>query len=371
MTRKARSLVKRLAGPAVFLCILGATALGCELLLEYLWPNPYQWERRLIFYSEGPVFEDKKWGGFLYRPNATIHTEMYYLTRLFPAAVSKEYEYDIETNSDGLVQRRDISRTRPAILFLGDSFTEGQGARPWFYAVEDHLSNSRYQLINGGVLATGVASWARLYRYLSAKADVRKLVVIFISEDWIRPLFQFPPQMLDCLENESRCSGRDLFYPLSGDRAREPGEAERAAAMRRLFLLEPQHLIAQSVVLRKLLIPAYHILAKAVWGVPTRTDSQFDESERAIRELVAKLGPENVLFAHLPQKDELDSGPNFLGQMARDFIHRNGYAFFDGFQQCGLTSPDFLAHDMHPNALGYAKIGACVEKAVAAHFDLN
>ena len=371
MARKAHPCLNRLAGAAVFLFFLGATGLGLELLCEYMWPNPYQWERRLIFYSEGTVFEDKGWGGFLYRPNARIHTEMYYITSLLPVAITKEYDYDIETNSDGLVQLRDISATRPSILFLGDSFTEGQGARPWFYTLERHWSDARYQVINGGILATGVESWEQLYRSLAAKAKVQKVVIIFISEDWIRPLFQFPPQMLDCLEHAARCTGHELFHPLSGDAAADLEEAQRVALQRRGYLLRPQHLIEQSVMLRKLLIPAYQNLSKLVMGVPTRMDVQFDRSEKAIQEIATQLGPGNLLFIHLPQKDEVDSGPNFLGKMARDFIRQNGFAFVDGFEKCGLTAADFLIHDGHPNAQGYGKISACVESAVAAHFDVR
>ena len=57
--------------------------------------------------------------------------------------------------------------------------------------------------------------------------------------------------------------------------------------------------------------------------------------------------------------------------MARDFIRQNGFAFVDGFEKCGLTAADFLIHDGHPNAQGYGKISACVESAVAAHFDVR
>ena len=353
------------------MCFLAVTALGLELLLEFMWPNPYQWQRRLIFYSEGAVFENKAWGGFLYRPNARIHTEMFYITNLLHAALTKEYEYDIETNSAGLVQRRDISNTRPSILFLGDSFTEGQGARSWFYALESRWSNSPYQVINGGLLATGVVSWEQLYRYLLSETNVEKVVIIFISEDWIRPLFQFPQQTLECLEHAPRCTGNELFHPLSGNVEADLEEAGRIAVQRRGYLLQPQHFIAQSVMLRALLIPAYQKLSKLAMGAPTGMDVQFDKSEKAIQEMAKQLGPGNLLFIHLPQKDEVDSGPNFLGKMAREFIRQSGFSFVDGFEKCGLTSADFLIHDGHPNAQGYGKIGACVESAVAARFNVH
>lgn len=211
----------------------------------------------------------------------------------------------------------------------------------------------------------------QLYRYLLSETNVEKVVIIFISEDWIRPLFQFPQQTLECLEHAPRCTGNELFHPLSGNVEADLEEAGRIAVQRRGYLLQPQHFIAQSVMLRALLIPAYQKLSKLAMGAPTGMDVQFDKSEKAIQEMAKQLGPGNLLFIHLPQKDEVDSGPNFLGKMAREFIRQSGFSFVDGFEKCGLTSADFLIHDGHPNAQGYGKIGACVESAVAARFNVH
>ena len=38
---------------------------------------------------------------------------------------------EFNTNNFGLVQNSDIFSNQDSILFLGDSFTQGQGASPW------------------------------------------------------------------------------------------------------------------------------------------------------------------------------------------------------------------------------------------------
>ena len=38
---------------------------------------------------------------------------------------------------------------------MGDSFTEGQGATPWFYELEKDFSGSVIKPVNLGILGTG------------------------------------------------------------------------------------------------------------------------------------------------------------------------------------------------------------------------
>src|SRR5262249_20353927 len=95
---------------------------------------------------------------------------------------------------------------------------------------------------------------------------------------------------------------------------------------------------------------------------------QLEFSKRAILTLVAELGTDNVLFIHLPQKDEVGSSPTWYGRQADDFIIEHRLALINGFAKCGLTIQDYHKHDGHPNATGYAKIAACVQRAVQEVF---
>jgi hypothetical protein len=83
------------------------------------------------------------------------------------------------------------------------------------------------------------------------------------------------------------------------------------------------------------------------------------QSRAAIAELIKIYGPTNVAFLHLPQKSEIDSGPNDLGLSARRAIQEAGGRLFDGFRLCHLTVSDYYPTEGHPNSGGYGKIAAC------------
>src|SRR5262249_22515174 len=139
-----------------------------EIFLRYSYSPPYQWDLRLTFLSEGEVYQNKDWGGFVYAPDARIRLLTYYIVEPSVPKLAKEFEYDIVTNSYGLVQRSEIDSSKPSLFLLGNSYTEGQGASPWFYDFEARWpKDSRYQVINGGIQGTGIEAWEKLYRDIS------------------------------------------------------------------------------------------------------------------------------------------------------------------------------------------------------------
>src|SRR6185295_7936093 len=95
-----------------------------EWAVRWMFWTPYQWERRLMFFSEGHNVRNTDWGGFVYQPHEVVHARTYYLTNLDPPEVRAEYDYRFTTNANGLVQLNELADSKPAILLLGDSFTE-------------------------------------------------------------------------------------------------------------------------------------------------------------------------------------------------------------------------------------------------------
>jgi lysophospholipase L1-like esterase len=267
-----------------------------------------------------------------------------------------------------LVQLNQITTSRPSILFVGDSYAEGQGASPWFYNFERRWpSNSPYQVINGGIQGTGVETWERLYRDISSTANVKKLVMIFISDDWTRSIWQLPEQFLECLHSAPRCNGADAFLGLPENPAEAQLQIERIAKARVEYLdqrRKSQNMFRSSAIYSQLLKPAYEL-----WRPPNQ--QQFEKNKAAALRLARELGPQNVLFVHMPQKDELRAGPNSLGRQAANFIRQNGFLFEDGFAGCSLMPADFHQHDGHPNSSGYGKMGKCIEEYVKKAFDLS
>ena len=358
-----------LSGIAVSAATIVLSLLVINMATEMYFPDIYHWDQRLMFFSEGAVFQNKSWGGFVYQPNARFDSRTIYITNLKVPRLVNEYEYQIKTNSSGLVQLADISPTKPSIIFLGDSFTEGQGASPWFYDLErEWPETSPYQIINGGILGTGFEAWKRLYSDLSSSAKIDKIVVIFISDDWTRPVWQVSQHDLECLQSPSRCDGTDDFLGLFADPAEAEAEIRRIAIERINYIDDKkrQHgIFKSSAIYQRLLKPAYHLMRP---HAQPEEETQFERSETAIKELVRDVGAKNIIFIHLPQKDELSFGLSNFSKRGRDFIRQSGLSLIDGSKECHLTISDYHTHDGHPNAAGYRKIEQCVARSVKQAF---
>lgn len=289
---------------------------------------------------------------FLYQPNATIRVAAYFDTA---AGVAREYEYAFATNNLGLVQAADVVPGRPSALILGDSFTEGQGAEPWFAQVAPSLTSSGYQPINGGIMGTGFAQWILLHDHLLERGiTIRKLIVVMISDDYEREVWNFSPAVTRCLAHYRDCAGDEEFYgmPPDADRAGLLAKASdyqsRAMERRPLRRWLPATTLAYG--------EARHLIEQAFRSRQERVRS------RRVGFFAERYGT-NLIFVHIPTREELRDGIDRSGIAARAAIKASGAAFFDGFAQCGLASADFYQHDGHPNAAGYAKIAACVRKA--------
>jgi hypothetical protein len=240
---------------------------------------------------------------------------------------------------------------------LGDSFTEGQGAEPWFRQLAAQTENLPYQLVNGGLFGTGFEQWEKLAHYLSAQSvQIRKLVVIFISDDYRRNVWNFSEQDLRCLQSLSSCRGDELYLRL-------PSAPELAATLDKIRNNRetPRRRLAQR---GRVLLPAsfrvYDYL-RAEFLLDVETAKRH--SHAAIADLINEYGAENVVFMHLPQKDEVNE-PDELGREARRSIQEAGGKLYDGFKLCGLTAADYHIHDSHPNAQGYGKIANCVSQVL-------
>ena len=338
-----------------------------EKIAEIYFPATYQWDRRLMFFSEGNVFQNMSWGGFVYQPNTKITARIVYITDPKRPTVVDEYQYQISTNSAGLVQIGNIKSATPSVIFLGDSYTAGQGAIPWFYELERRWKGySSFQIINGGILGTGFEAWLRLYQHLATSADIRKIVVIFISSDWTRAVWQMSNHDLNCLKQPTQCDGSNNFLGLPANPADAEHQIHRIATERMNYLARNQNIFEASAIYQRLLHPAY----SRWWPYrKSATETQFEKSKDAIREMTRAVGNQNIVFIQLPQKDELASGLDSLSERGQSFIRQSGLKYVDGNKECQLTIEDFHVHDGHPNSAGYRKILDCVERSVRNAFE--
>jgi hypothetical protein len=325
----------------LFLPPLGNIGEGSKLL-----------DRVIFLDGRGSIFENHG-SIFTYLP----HNEVTNLTGfLSGSGFEIEYHYRFRTNNLGLVQDTDVTPGRDSLLVLGDSFTEGQGAEPWFRLIAPQIVKLGYQPINGGLPGIGFAHWLQINRYLEAKnIRIRKVVVVFISDDYRRPVGGFAPQMLQCLKQIKNCDvDKDYYFPL-------PPQNELASwidklRVARARLTHKPWLIAHA----EAMLPASTRIYRALkLLLHDRLSNVQQKSREAISALIKSYGPGNIIFIHLPQKDET-AGPDELGLQARRSIAEAGGQLFDGFKLCRMTPADYYKNDDHPNKQGYAKIASCV-----------
>ncbi|MGC2413881.1 MAG: hypothetical protein WA459_14430 [Stellaceae bacterium] len=338
--------------PSVLIGII-LVELFCELFIPSL-VNPSGLDRRVVFLDgRAPIFENHG-DIFTYLP----HAEFRQLVGFFSDYdFYVEFDYRYRTNNYGLVQDGDIEPGRESLILLGDSFTEGQGVEPWFRLVSPLIEKLGYQPVNGGLLGTGFQQWLELDRYLSAKdIQIGKVVVLFISDDYHRPVWNMPPPLLACLTALSRCRAEQSYF------YRLPPATEMSSWIAKVRTARGPARIRLKMRASALLPASYSIyrhfrqqmvFAKAEGG-----------SHAAIAELTRLYGPENIVFIHLPQKNEIGHGPDDLGLKARRAIEDAGARWYDGFNLCQMTTSDYHANDEHPNQSGYRKIAACTANVI-------
>jgi hypothetical protein len=309
--------------------------------------------RRVVFLDgSGTIFRNHG-DIFTYTP----HNDIRSLTTFFSDSdFNVEYDYHFQTNNFGLVQDTDIIPGRESILLLGDSNTEGQGGEPWFRLVSPEITKRGYQAVNGGLMGTGFNQWLKLEEYLAANnIRIRKLLVLFISFDYNRSVWNFKPDDFRCLSALTLCRFEEsLFYRL-------PPQEELSSWIAKIRTSRMIHASRAPTSQRGWLAARAAALLPASYRVYIyfRSGQIERQSRSAITELIRINGADNVAFLHLPQKDELDHGPNDLGLKARQSIQQSGGKLFDGFKLCGLTASDYYTNDEHPDRAGYAKIASC------------
>lgn len=347
------AIVSALIGLVLFEVLAG-------FVLRKEFSNDHERSRRYMLFGTSdntPAFRNQG-NIFIYKPNAIIRPTAYYENG---TALHQEYDYEFKTNNFGLVQKLNIEKDRPSLLVLGDSFTEGQGATPWFYSLEEGNGSKKIQLINGGLLGTGFAQWKLLHDHLvNSEIRINKVVVPFISDDYQRVVWNFPDRVLSCLGDIEKCKGDEGYFP------RPFGFDEEAFVSKLRKFRDAEYADKQSIKERRFFrryFPNIHF----IWGyIKNEYKIRFTNTNSSAIEYLSQKYGKNIVFIHIPTQEELERGkaPNHLGQLAREKIERSGGKLIDGFNICGLEPIDYFINDPHPNQNGYKKIAKCVDKAI-------
>src|SRR5262249_34082553 len=199
----SRMVKKLFSGIAYGLFVAMFVAIGTELLLRAFAIDPpfYYWKFRFQYVSPGALV-DRAEGLWTYRPNADLREVAVYG---MPSPLAREprlwVEFDcrMRSNNLGLLQDDDVRLEKPQTIVFGDSFTAGPGGCPWFHKLQ--ARRPQEQLLNAGLLGTGVDQWWRLFEHLRRQGVVpERLLLIAISNDFKRKAWHWPRTDFDCLD---------------------------------------------------------------------------------------------------------------------------------------------------------------------------
>jgi len=322
-------------------------------------PKNYAYNRFMLF-EQGEVFKNINNKFFKYFPNKKINAKTYYKIN---ENFIKEHDYIIETNNFGLVQKNDINKVTPSILFLGDSFTEGQGSYSWLNKFNGNYKD--YQIINGGIMGTGPIQFELMDNHISNNDfNIQKTIVLYLGDDMRRDLFIHDKQRISCLSNYKKCIGGESFYgfPISSNDSKN--------FLNFLFKYRTKEIVKNDKITFKKI---RRNIKKKIYNLnivyyPSKIiKNEFYKSNNikilqnfsSLKNLKKKY-KDNIIFIQLNTKQEILTGKSYETIYAQKFISKisnNNYS-------CNFDNnlDYFYTYDGHPNHDGYNYLYKCIKK---------
>ena len=309
-----------------------------------------------MLFNEDKNFRNIK-NFFTYHPNSIIKSTNYYFK---DDNFIKEYSYDIHTNNEGLVQKNDINKKDPSILFLGDSFTEGQGAESWI----DNFGGKyrEYQIINGGLLGTGFQQFELMNTHLK-EYNIKKVFVLFLGDDLRRDVFQFTKDQLICLQNHLECKGNEVFFgfPLY---KKDPLLFLNDLRIKQISKINKNKITFKSIrrdIKSKILglniikIPHNFLKSKFYKSKNEKIIRNFNSIENLIN-----IYNTDIFFIHLTMKEEIiNRNKSYESLYTQKFIKKLSQNYFECKFEDNLEF--FYKYDHHPNKKGYDYLFNCIK----------
>jgi hypothetical protein len=344
-------LRKHLMACILMLLIIFVSLIGVEILGRwYLAGNPFYFFDQRFIYTTPDAFRNL--GNFwTYKPSSVIDEVGIYRTSL--GNFFAEYECRYESDRMGFFNR-DSEHKNHDLLLLGDSFTSGSGGCSWTTMLEAKLPG--YSIYNAALPGTGVANWSEIEQYLLAQGfTFRHVVMVFIVDDFWRPLRQKRELELDCLHEVARCTWQ-VFYPLDPtidlvktSERRAPHQLTKKIEYfwRRNFWVT--HALYDNP------LRSFTVLLNPNSTVISVPDYSTNAMDRLIRM------SDSLDLVHVPTKGEIvyQPEPPAMVAISRLLKSRNLRS-----STCALTLDDFFDYDAHPTRQGYEKLSECVARVV-------
>ncbi len=322
--------------------------------------------QRTMLFESGKNFVNHK-DYFKYFPNQSIRSMTLYSK---PQANSIEdivieYDYIINTNNMGLVMKGDL-RTGDKVAFIaGDSFTEGQGAPPWFYRLEDDYHSSPLKLVNLGILGTGPMQWKNLASSIIKELDLRvgASVINITPDDMNRGVWTIKDRELRCLYKVD-CDynfGFQGFNFYNGHDYDDMKLAVLKSLTEKKFFNSDDHVTSVKKYMKK---------SHVTYDIYLFLKNKFGASKNEI-----VIMNEKALIA---MKDAVEGNfiVNVVSQKTVNSINFNKIKYAKqliqflelndiNYSWCDIPPSGFHKNDGHPNSDGYEILRQCTKDALA------
>ena len=347
----------------VYLLIFILILISLELLLKIYssftnvnFINDNRYTQLFKVYSQGKIFKSHN-DFYLYEKNLSQKRYLNFYYDKKNSKLKKIWDYEFSTNNYGLVQDFDLDEKKKSILFLGNSFTEGQGAEPWLNSLGNEFNG--LQIINGGIQGTGFNQFENLEKYFLDLFNIKKTVVIFISPDVRRGIVK--AKNSKCLENFSNCGDKDYTLGIPDD---ENFDIESFVLDKAKFDPELHFKKKIRYFIRDLYL--YNYTRTIVNTFRLRNDNTIKNNLKSILSLKKKY-LENILFIRIKDPNEIMFKRNtYETRLIDNFFKNNNIKY----HYCEMNNDLKLFHkyDFHPNKLGYKNLKACVLNALNTNF---
>ena len=355
------SWINRAKGFAVifFSCVIAFSIVEFSYRLFSKKDPKSNYSQRTMLFEAGKNFVNHK-DYFKYFPNQSIRSMTLYSK---PQANSIEdivieYDYIINTNNIGLVMKGDLRTGDKVVFVIGDSFTEGQGATPWFYQLEDDYHSSPFKLVNLGILGTGPMQWKNLASSVTEELNLRvgASVINIIPGDMARWVWTLKDRELRCLHKVD-CDYNFGFQGYNFYKGHDYDDVKLAILKslkeKKFSNLDDYVTSVKEYVKKSLVIYDIYFFLRTETGI-------INENEKALiamKDTVDGNFIVNVIGGNHVNSINFDKHAKRLIQ----FLELNNI----NYSWCDIPPGGFHKYDGHPNSDGYEILRQCTKHALA------
>jgi lysophospholipase L1-like esterase len=351
-----------------------------EIAIRFLFSKP-EYSNRFLFWSSPHLVLDER-GAVRYLPDETVRKISVFGNEI-------EYDQTYRTNNMGLLDTvdyeviRDPAVTGYRIALVGDSITAGSGAPAWVPVLREQIQSefSDVRLYNLGVSGAGIQHFYSLLESVSSDIHFTHILIIAISNDFQRPMWRpltTSTEIRFCPFDETdgvcrkrlpvatvvdiditRAQVAALADELIRQRAERDAAEKNSDAYTLTGLMRHSRLFDLGYTL-------YHDMPLFAAGERTQRVSPalkrlvVNKNIRMLGDIRDRFPDADIHLIHLPERHEVVSGR--YDREIRGQLEPLGLAYFPALQQCSWSEDMYHVHDLHPNALGYRAITACIGK---------